>query len=63
MYNSKFTLCFHYHDTDHICKMGFPRKCLALDWFETFKQTNKRPVTVTLYNSISPCWVYTNSEI
>lgn len=54
----KFSLFIHYRDTDLCVKEIFESKRLALDWFESFKQVNKRPVTVTFYFDITPYWVY-----
>lgn len=54
----KFSIFIHYRDTDFCQKEIFELKSLALDWFETFKQTNKRPVTVIFYCDVTPYWVY-----
>lgn len=58
-----FTLAFHYLDNDQLFKISFSRKCLALDYFYDFRQQNKRPVTVTLYNTVSPCWIYSSYDV
>lgn len=54
----RFSMCVHFRDTDFCQKMSFESKNLALDWFETFKQINKRPVTITFYCGLAPYWVY-----
>ena len=41
----KFSMCVIFKDTGDRLKEVFELKQLALDWFESFKQVNKRPVT------------------
>ena len=55
---SRFTMCLIYKDTGETFKESFELKQLALDWFESFKQTNNRPVTVIFYCGVVPYWVY-----
>lgn len=51
-------MCVIYKDTGETFKESFELKQLALDWFESFKQTNNRPVTVIFYCGVVPYWVY-----
>lgn len=53
-----FTMSVHFRDTDTFFKERFSLKVLAFEWFEAFKQTNKRPVTITFYTDVVPNWVY-----
>ena len=58
MAKKNFTMCVLYKDTDARFREFFETKRMALDWFETFKQTNRRPVTVIFYCGLVPYWVY-----
>lgn len=53
-----YTMCVFYKDTGTHQKEYFSKKSLALDWFEIFRQVNKRPVTVIFYCGYTPYWVY-----
>lgn len=53
-----YTMCVLYKDTGTQQKEYFSKKSLALDWFESFRQVNKRPVTVIFYCGYVPYWVY-----
>lgn len=53
-----FSMCIHFKDNDSFEKKYFSLKVLALEWFEKFKQVNKRPVTITFYCGCTPYWVY-----
>ena len=54
----KFSFCIHFLDTDLCIKESFESKLLALDWFDSFLQVNKRPVIITFYCGLTFYWVY-----
>lgn len=57
----RFSMCVHFLDTDLCEKIPFELKILAMDWFDRFVETNKRPVVVTFYCGVVPYWVYRKS--
>lgn len=59
MKHKRFALCINYQDTNIQIKHEFDLKCDAITDFRHIKEViGFRPVVITLYDGLSPCWVY-----
>lgn len=59
MKHKRFCLFIRYLDTEVILKREFDLRCDATVFFNGFRGVvGNRPVVVTLYDGVVPCWVY-----
>ena len=59
MKHKRFALCINYQDTNVQIERQFDLQCDAITYFRHICEViGFRPAVITLYDGISPCWVY-----